>query len=356
MTNKPSWTDLLELPPDAVVEVIGESSPPSSEIGQGYSLESIALDSLEPSFSTMQLDARPSADLGLSIDRWDLNPGIVRVTADVEGAPLEVRAGHHHAHDPGDVVFDTRTEPAVVVYDNPAGALVVHIRAGHIALARIREPSASALSAFERAPKPAAVALPDLPPLGDLLEGAASPEWLATEYRERSESSSLVDRFAALGLVARLWEPTTAADRKMVMEWLRTGRGTSASRVADWLAAHGGAAAAASVGERVLAAAVGLLDRVSHVDELAVGLSDAEMARVIAGIRLDRDDLESAVVAMHLAGADTSAAREAAAAIDDRARVRLTTITHLGAMSTGSERLSATARELPDAWWVMGVR
>jgi hypothetical protein len=351
MTDELSWTALLNLPPDARIEAVGESPPPPSEVGRGHSLEPIRLESLVPSFTRMRLETTTAAELGLDIQRWDLNPGIVRVTSLDEGAALVVRMGRVHPHDPGDVVFDTRTDAALVLHETPAGAIAVHIKGGHIQLARIREPVDSALGMFAGAPAAAPIALPALPALAELLEGAGSPDWLGNEYVARAESPSLLGRFEALGLVARLWEITSPRDREIVTVWMRAGRGTAASRVGDWLSAHDGAALASDVGTRAVASALSLLDRVTYVSELAETLSDAEMANVITGIRLDRDDLESAVVAMYLARANTASLREALAAIDERAHVRMTAIAHLGARAGRQARLVAAAREAPDAWW-----
>ena len=70
-------------------------------------------------------------------------------------------------------------------------------------------------------------AAPAMPTLDALLEGLSVPEWLRRAYAEMADPVPF-RRAAALGLVARLWEPTTARDRATLREWLRAGRGTVA--------------------------------------------------------------------------------------------------------------------------------
>ena len=145
---------------------------------------------------------------------------------------------------------------------------------------------------------------PAMPTLDALLEGLSAPEWLRRAYAEMADPVPF-RRAAALGLVARLWEPTTARDRATLRDWLRAGRGTVASRVKDYLAQS---PETVTFGDRddflagVRAAADRLLDRLEYCGNCAETREFDSLVSYADLARQERDDLASVRVVLWMMG------------------------------------------------------
>lgn len=158
-------------------------------------------------------------------------------------------------------------------------------------------------------------AAPAMPTLDVLLEGLSAPEWLRRAYTEMADIPVPFRRAAAMGLVARLWEPTTARDRATLREWLRAGRGTVASRVKDWLAES---PETVTFGDRddfiadVRDAADRLLDRLEYARDCAETREFDSLVSYADLARQERDDLASVRAVLWMMGE-----KEAVSDLDD---------------------------------------
>jgi len=358
MTDAPSFIDLLDLPPGTTIAEIATSAPPTSAVGLGFATGGAAPTELTPFFTQIRFDTG-ATDIGIDLMHWDHDPAFVRVTTRNERLHLDVRSGCAEERAPGDIIVDSRSDPAWLLHASPSGTIGIRVERGHVKVFAIHGPpldaSLAALAPFVHESIVTRVVPPLLPALSSLLEGASAPKWLDEAYGVRSSSPSLVTRIEALGLVARLWSPTTAADRKLAVIWMRAGRGTPAQRVVDWLVRNDGTAIAAEAAYLAVGNAIGLFDRITSMSDLAEQVGDVEMRDIVTGTRIDRDDLESVAAIAYLAGAESHGLRAALDAIDECALVRMTLISDRGAQAE-SPRLDALVRESPDAWWALGCR
>ncbi len=345
------WTGPpIDLPDDAIVEEIANVPAPPAEVGHGLaSAEAIDLSRLTPAYTPVTLGARS----GLFVQRWDFAACIFAVNA--PSGELEVLGGVSHRHEPGDVSIDTRNEAAYLRTTTPEGSVYLEIlRGGHLR-AQLVATGTSALAPFLGARAAREVQVPTLPALASLLEGMSVPPWLEELYATGAEGGAF-DRLAALGTVARLWTPGSRADRDVLRRWLMEGRGTSAARVADWLAVHVKDADACAVADEGVALAWGCREQLLSLNALRSSQGDEVAADVAAGLAIDRDELESALAASRLAGASDTLLARAVEAVDSTATASIDILRALLSNSRPSLRLRAAADETPSAWWASQER
>lgn len=350
MSDDIHWAELLGVSARSTVERIGGEPHPTTGVGHGLSTTSIGPEQLDeqPSYTKLELGLH---GLALVIQRWDWNPAVVRLVVDDRSLIVDVLEGASLEAPPGEVRLDTRHKRAVLSVGSAAGVYGVHIFRGDIEVVVVREPGLSALAQVAATKARQSMGLPELPTLATLLEGLGCEPWLRAAYENKRSAASLLERVDALGLVARLWRPSNAADRGRLHEWIVDGRGTSVRRVADWLSASGASTAVAGVIDCGLSSSEALADRVARLRQLARELDDQVMTDVIDAMRVDRDELESLRVVLHLLTAGDEAVTASLYAIDAGALAQRTLLEHLGATTRNRERLAAVADQDPDAWW-----
>lgn len=250
-------------------------------------------------------------------------------TADV----IEVVAGAPVTDD--DMVgFDTGAERVVLrVAGHDGRTWVVDAKDGRVDLHVLVADALAGLDAGVEIPPD--VTAPDVAAWA--ASGGVEP-WLAEAATRLAAGPSPVERAAAAGVIARLWDaetPIAPADHPR-------------ERVRAWLAAQPEGAVAA-LETRAVERAWSLAERIAELADLPEDARDAEVAALVR----ERDDLQSVRRVLRLGGAGIRLA-EALQRLDRLAAEHMSALAdHLPALADDpdADRWRAVAWQEPDAWW-----
>jgi hypothetical protein len=185
----------------------------------------------------------------------------------------------------------------------------------------------------------------DVPSLASLTSGLDSQAWLHDEYQVLAASPSVADRVAAVGLVLRLWLPTSAAARRQLLEGALTAESPLVQLARQWATALSptvcGRCAAMAVDE-----AENLEDALASIDSV-VEQGDEAVRALATYIALERDRLESLVAVLALRG-EVSRVRSALERLDAQASLLLSQMSSSGIEHPLLERAGEVE---PFAWW-----
>lgn len=172
-------------------------------------------------------------------------------------------------------------------------------------------------------------------PIGEMFAGWSSPRWLRGDALELAVSESVVGRAASLGLIGRLWEPSTRAE-------------------ADALRKHPDRAPNARLVALLESLPLSVLRRLesiacSHAAALLETLATVEGEAHVREMAYARDELESVffVLVQRRCGEKLG---EVLAVVDDAVTSAWSSLPPAGSMR-GDLRLQAVARLEPYAWW-----
>jgi hypothetical protein len=183
------------------------------------------------------------------------------------------------------------------------------------------------------------------PDLAALLQGTPADDWLLGAARGLAESESATDRLAAIGLIARLWEPTSAEIRDAILAGKLVHPSSRVREVARSLPRE----QLQRLAEQAQAQASGLAGDVRRLMELAAeGDDDATQAYAL-GLLHRRDTLESVAVVLE----DLEAGRELREAlheVDEEAEAAQSAFPEVERFA-GDDRLAAVYAAEPLAWW-----
>jgi hypothetical protein len=353
--------EALELGDDDRVELVGRATRSDLQPGQGASLRSTVvslalllanpllapalLQPVQEGVATMPAEAPSSAsalgDLPAQIARHQSDHGVV-VLFDLKAAVRALAGTVDFPDSEGGemVVLDGRASPAVVHLAAEGREWVLTNDARDVRLYEIRRavPDQPRFS-----PAPALDLSSVHPSPVEWLAGSACEPWLPKLAAELADSPWVVDRAAAAGAVARLWNPTDPAERLRALSAIADSPPTKARLWARSL----DPAAAAEIERAAIYVADSFFDALTHLQEAAAEES-ATQGSIAADLVLRRDDLESVAFALGCAG-EGGALRERLDELDREA------VAHLSELPCGdwaeNERLLAVSWMEPTAWW-----
>lgn len=182
------------------------------------------------------------------------------------------------------------------------------------------------------------------PTFENILGGLPFEPWLKEEYTTLANSPSLIDQFAAVGMIGRLWALPRGGKRRTMSELL--GLVFPATRAQAWLATQDRAAVAAVVGIAIAEAG----NLASEIERLERELpTDEDAILDVACWAWDREVI-GCFVALFAETEHAEVLQQALARLDARAQDctniawdHLPTVSHRDAMME--------AAILPDRWW-----
>lgn len=336
---------LLGLSPDD--SLTQDALVPAPATGVGHGLASVTV---QPEISPQIIEAilrqprfNPDPDLnrklGLeSVARWD---GDLRVV--VFDALVTASAGASAFVPELGWLVDTRGADAAVIIEDPHSHEARYLSAenGDIAIGRVT---------FEAKPSPAFVFQDpptlQLPDLESLLLNLGVKSWLQEEIRQRSASTSVLVRAAAVGLTGRLAMGELEEPERLFhsvvsggpdpFDVLRTWARDLPHEVVTYLESS------------ALEEAGTLGDEIDGLDRL-VSQDDLEVVRSALSCRRRRDDLES--VAYVLKAQIDTILLDTLQALDRRATAQLSTFDFATDPDAEPPLFGAVSAAQPGAWW-----
>jgi hypothetical protein len=318
---------------DELKRQLGLSAGEELELVSGLELDAggVGLGFAPSSSLWPEVDSAPhwqELPLGAPIElfAWEEQRGVFRVWLPTPGA-LQVHGGESRRVDERSLQVDARREVVTLRASLESGDDLV-LRLGRTECRFLR-----ILAGLEA------------PALESLTGGLESEVWLNKEYRDLAASPGVVDRVAAVGLVLRLWQPTSAAACRRLVEEAWVTESPLVRAVAQWAARLPpevcGRCAAAAMDD-----AEALEDALAEIDAV-VERGDDALRALGTHIALERDRLQSLVAVLALRG-DASRERSALERLDEQASALLSQLS-----SAGIEHpLLARAAEVePFAWW-----
>ncbi len=294
MTRTPQEQLLAELglSADALVEVAA-APPPVGKVAHGLSGSLPPAKDYSESFQELRF-ASQQGTFPFQPFHQTLEPAILRIeeapapcalvgTAEVtpEGVRLDGRAGRE-----GGCAFET-----------PEGLFLVTFDAAGVKVFRSAVPPAS-----PTVWTPVSVELDTSPPtLAELLGDLACEAWLVERFALLSASPAMVERASAVGLVARLWSPSSRAERTDIL----TGHKPHPSDQATaWLRTLGESRKV--LGELAVHRAASLREALDALPRLREDPSDDDLMALL----YERDVLESVRVLLAFVGEGRALGRE----------------------------------------------
>jgi len=196
------------------------------------------------------------------------------------------------------------------------------------------------------------LAVPDWPGTQSFLGTLTSPPWLLRRAELLSASVDPLDLLCAVGLLIRLWSPTSAEDRRAALQAAMAGDPPIAARARTWLIQvpdWDGVRAA------ILDRAADLLERLQDLPLLAE--QDRALAQAAAGRFLaDRDDLASLQASLLTAGHDGAVLLHALEDLDRAVVDHSALLSDLLVLDVDDPWLRAIGRAEPEHWWGALVR
>jgi hypothetical protein len=322
MTESNEIRHWLGLRSDVELELARELTLERREVGLGFTAGGSVWDELaaHPSWRDLPL----GAPLELSV--WQEQEGVFRVSRRAPGQVNVVRGAARQV-DRQTFHLDARSEAVVLRASLDSGDDIV------LCLERTA-------CRFFRIASPL-----DVPGIEKFTDGVECEAWLSAEYRDFANSPGLADRVAAVGLLLRLFQPSTAdARRRLLQETLASGSKV-VREVRRW-ATELSPAICGRCAETLEANAEMLEDALVEVD--AAFERGADAARALATyIALERDRLECIAAVLALRG-DVSEQRSALDRLDEQAGLRLS---QLGSAGIQDPLLERSAEVEPFAWW-----
>jgi len=283
--------------------------------------------------------------------RWAREPGIFLL--ELTGLTAQSSGGASFALSEDELVVDARGEASFVRLSGPQVEVVWHLTTDAAELLEVRSgasapgaptaslPTGTSVSSLSGIAPDAPIELASPPPQR-LTGGALAEAWLEESYAALAASPSILDRAAAVGLMARCYSPrdlsTLTVDEVLSLPSpLRAARAWRASLPRDVQDALVMLAIARS-GE--------LVEAFEEV-RASICAETPEAARLARGWVEERDRLESILA---LFGEDAPALREALDRLDDQVAVHHTIWSMLDAWEDDPLLCEVAWRE-PDAWW-----
>jgi len=184
--------------------------------------------------------------------------------------------------------------------------------------------------------------------VAEVLGAASCSAWLREQSFRLADAPALLDRCAALGLLARLWASEDPAERQALINGSAESPPQRARRWAEAL----DETVQIEVAAAATALAHELIDKLDELQAAAVDGDAAALGTVARAIVHRRDDLESVACVIFMARRSLAEAEQLHAALrrcDEQATLHLTAfgLTDLRL----DERLRAVSWQQPEAWW-----
>ncbi|MDY0063411.1 MAG: hypothetical protein RBU45_26645 [Myxococcota bacterium] len=356
--DRKTLQSLLELGEADSFVVLGEVLlAPLGDIGWGQSIAPVRggdqhaelLDELQADPELRALPAAPSSPVG-----WQAEWGELRrhpwgpVLLYLDRAVVLGTRGRCRA-DGETLILGGEGEGSRVFLQTELRELALFVTSDRIRLLEILRPPSVEAELLARW-QPEAPPVLEIPAPTELLAGCCAQPWLTAEATRLAGSPSLVDRFAAVGLLARLFVPNVDPEERVAELAAALDRGGSLPLVrsreyVQALPAPLLRELEASALERVLA----LEQELERLPEVVAG--QAETAGSLGRrLLLARDDLESVATLLRLAGAGELLTEELVA-LDREAEALVDLFDELGPAFGDEPRLQELAWQQPEAWW-----
>lgn len=281
------------------------------------------------------------------VDVWDRRTSVLLLSG--SAANPEVLSGRSIRTGNRDVLVVADGDRAVVRLVSSTDELIVATdgsSAWLLEVARNEAHPLRALDSYEPASQPSFRA----PGLDELVGDDPGPAWLVDAYRRLAARATTEDAAAAVGLVHRLWSPSTAEGRRFLVERALAGEATDGppARVKDvvrgvpedvWTYLEG----------VVMERSDDLLERLRRVGSV-VAQDPADAAAVVHELLLERDDLESLAVLLELTGRREHVA-PTLELLDREAITHLTALADAASSAAQDERLLTVHWQEPGRWW-----
>jgi len=335
----------LGLPPDAGLEIQADAALPASEIGYGEAAAAAipSLDDLRAHPQLQPLDLTTPTDeappFAVGYDMGDARVVHVHYSA---GSARACRGSVHVEE--GRVVLDGRKGTASAHLTLGSGEHAVCVHDGRFRSLRVVATDEASWDALERwQPDLGEEDLRD-PPIGELLAGWEAQDWLQDTALALASSESVVARAASLGVIGRLWEPSTPAEADALRE--HPDRDPNARLIA--LIESLPLPVVERLESIACTHAAALIEPLSTVERQAAAKGAAPAAEV-RDLAYARDDLESVffVIVQRRRGDKLG---EVLARVDDAVTSAWSSLPPAGSMR-GDLRLETVALLEPDAWW-----
>ncbi len=229
-----------------------------------------------------------------------------------------------------------------VLIDGPKGSLVIGCTdGGTLTVDSTVPPGVRALQTWSPAPEVHV----DVPPVAHWTHALAIEPWLAACLASREDSPVLLDRFAVVGLLGRLWSPVTTADVAAAMTFSLEGAGPGQAGRKWWANLPEGVRNSAV--QAALVQVDDLSDALPALQRLVAAEPEVAVPDLLDWLHR-RDDLASLLFLAQGTLAQTVLA-EALRALDEEAFAYQSQWAFVPAFN--DDRLLAVASAEPDAWW-----
>lgn len=312
-------------------------TPPSSTV---HGLRSLGLQTLaelvsdtipsQPNFVALTPAYRKTTSLPLTeLTAWEPLREIVLAVFE---QPVEVVAAHNAllAGDRRTLVLDTRKDQAGAGVRTSMGLVTVVAGGGGVDI-------------YSQSVPPAAPVLAP-PELDALVSGIAVEPWLQQAFQLRITAATSFQRCAAVGLVARLWQPVPV-DLAVARALVLTGKGPRG--VARQWGRGLNESERSALTASLLAEVKALSELLADLD-LMVAADEEQGAVALSGWLHRRDDAES-VAWLLRAGGELVAVDAALTALDRAAALHHSAWSAAGPLE--DDRLRAVACQEPEQWW-----